>query len=546
MIDPQKPSFQPAIEEPLLDIDQIQGNVFPGFNKPHQALLGLVIEDAARAKGWLKDIAGEIATVRSVMEDRKVHRALKRRLGHRPSAADHTATHVGIGFSYSGMLRLRRDAQSFESDAFRLGLPQRSPLLGDPTDPTDEGAPPNWVVGRPGDVPEFLLVVASDLPDERTRVAQQLAGSAAGSGLRVVYQEDGDVLPGELRGHEHFGFADGVSQPGVRGLLSKDPPEYVEDRWIDPSALPDSLLYALPGQELVWPGAFVLGYPSQTQDPLIPGSVAPVFPGWARNGSFLVFRRYRQDVRLFWDVMEQEARRLSSRPGFEQTTSVSLSARLVGRWPSGAPYARVPGGDVRRLGKDQVANNHFRFDSDTHPVPLINGERDTYPNAKADPVGFTCPMMSHIRNVNTRDSSNDTGGTLGTYTHRLLRRGIAFGAPLLEGPITGDRPKLAPVDPIHGNRGLLFLGFLSSIEDQFEFLCNRWMSNRFAPRSPSGDDLIIGLNGNAGQDRVRQGVVFGSNLQAEEISTNAPWLIPTGGGYFFTPSIDAIRTILAA
>jgi hypothetical protein len=39
-------------------------------------------------------------------------------------------------------------------------------------------------------------------------------------------------------------------------------------------------------------------------------------------------------------------------------------------------------------------------------------------------------------------------------------------------------------------------------------------------------------------------VLFGSGMQQEEVATNAPWLVPTGGGYFFTPSIQAIREVL--
>jgi deferrochelatase/peroxidase EfeB len=213
---------------------------------------------------------------------------------------------------------------------------------------------------------------------------------------------------------------------------------------------------------------------------------------------------------------------------------------------SGTPYSRVQAADDAVLGEEALANNHFRYDSDTRPVELISGFQDRYPNAKADPVGAVCPMASHIRKVNTRDAGNDTGGTLGTYTRRIMRRGIPFGEPLLEGTIMGDHVPLKSVDPARGNRGLLFLGFLTSIEDQFEFLCNRWMSNRFAPRSPSGDDVLIGLNGNFGQARVRQATLFGSGLQAEDFATDAPWLVPTGGGYFFTPSIDALKHVLAA
>ena len=50
-------------------------------------------------------------------------------------------------------------------------------------------------------------------------------------------------------------FMDGISQPGIPGLT----------RPSRPGAAPGQ---GLPGQDLVWPGEFVLGYPGQDpQDP---------------------------------------------------------------------------------------------------------------------------------------------------------------------------------------------------------------------------------------------------------------------------------------
>jgi hypothetical protein len=39
---------------------------------------------------------------------------------------------------------------------------------------------------------------------------------------------------------------------------------------------------------------------------------------------------------------------------------------------------------------------------------------------------------------------------------------------------------------------------------------------------------------------------MGSGLQAEEFSTDRDWVIPTGGGYFFVPSISALRDEIGA
>ena len=543
MLDPNNVA-SPIPEEPLLAVDEIQGNVAPGFNKPHQSFIALRIDDVAQAGKFVRGLAAEVASMKVVLADRRRYRAVRARLGRAPLPHEHPpVTFIAVALSWPGMRVLSGNTDDLGSEAFRVGLPERSPLLGDPTDADDPGAPQNWVVGGPENIPDVFLTVASDSDAARDETEARLVKEAQDSGMVVLYREHGDLLLGGLRGHEHFGFDDGVSQPGVRGLTGVEPPVYLTERTIDAAELPDSLLYGAPGQSLVWPGEFIFGYPTQTLDPLVPGAPRPC-PEWARNGSLLVFRRYRQDVRLFWDVMRQEAEALAPQPGFIDVTAVSLAARLVGRWPSGAPYSRVPGGDNTKLGKEPLAHNNFRFDSDSCPVKLNGGFVDEWPQAKADPIGAVCPLASHIRKVNTRDSANDVGGTLASFRHRILRRGLPFGDALLRGPIVGDVVPLAKDDPADGDRGLMFLGYLTSFEDQFEFLRNRWMSNRAAPRSPGGDDLFIGLNGNVGQEGLRVATLFGAQLQTQQVATKAAWVVPTGGGYFFAPSISALRGLL--
>ena len=288
----------------------------------------------------------------------------------------------------------------------------------------------------------------------------------------------------------------------------------------------------------MWPGEFVLGYPATGPDPLLPGPLALAQPPWTRNGSFLVYRRLRQDVGLFWRTMREEAARLAALPGFDGLTDQALAAHLVGRWPSGAPVNRVPREDNRDMGKDPFANNDFLFDSDTPPVQLRGRELRDYPRAKADPVGITCPWAAHIRKVNTRDSSYDMGAREATYSHRVLRVGVPFGKPL------ADRYADTDTDPERGNRGLLFLSIQTSIEGQFEFLQARWANDPSRPKMPGGNDMVIGQNA-AAADGVRRCTIFGSGLQQAEVRTPTQWVIPTGGGYFFVPSISALRDVIA-
>lgn len=65
------------------------------------------------------------------------------------------------------------------------------------------------------------MIVAADTPHGLlTRVKDIRYGL---DGLDVVYEQSAAALPGALAGHEHFGFKDGVSQPGIRGRLSEHP-----------------------------------------------------------------------------------------------------------------------------------------------------------------------------------------------------------------------------------------------------------------------------------------------------------------------------------
>lgn len=352
----------------------------------------------------------------------------------------------------------------------------------------------------------------------------------------LVERQVGAVRP-DLQGHEHFGFDDGVSQPGIRGRASADASDFITDRFIDQNSAPfEASLYGYPGQSLVWPGEFVLGYPASGPDPRLPGPVSTVGPSWTRNGSFLVYRKLYQDVALFWNSIASMRTGAGGDAVFPNDTA--LASRLVGRWPSGAPVSRTPNGDDENLGGDAYENNNFKFDSDTPNLSYKDSDGKTHGTrfpalmAKADPVGLTCPLAGHIRKVNTRDSSSDTGAALSTFARRILRVGLPYGPPIKDNYVDDG-----------ASRGLLFLSIQASIENQFEFLRTRWMNDPSRPKAPSGNDMIVGQN--APSNGLRTCVIFpAGSLDTATLSTNHQWVQPRGGGYFFLPSLTALRSVV--
>lgn len=530
-------------DEPVLDMDEIQGMALPGFLKPHSTVVGFDLPTSSQElnhfRRALPTIAGELSTARETLYDRRNHRKHKKR-GNTAESSAHVVALAGVGFNYPALRLLRPDARKINSPAFKMGLAVRSGLLGDPLDAQSEGHPANWIFGTDPKRATLLLVVAAGTRESADKRAEKMIGLFRSAGCTLCYRENGDVRS-DIPGHEHFGFSDGISQPGIRGRASGKQADFITPRYIDPSHTPEAWLYGYPGQDLVWPGEFVLGYPASGPNPLEPGPTLACSPRWTRNGSFLVFRRLRQDVPLFWQTMRDGARLLSRLSGFSELKDVELASMLVGRWPSGAPLSRSARADKTQLGKNALANNHFRFDSDSFQLRLINNNKDEFRQAKADPVGFTCPGAAHIRKLNTRDSASDVGGREASYRGRILRTGYPFGPPLMRDLIFAP----AHYDTTRGNRGLLFLCLQASIEGQFEFLQTRWLNNPSRPRLPGGHDLLAGQNPTPGECRIRHATIFDRNQEPADLSISAEWVIPTGGGYFFVPSIPAIKQHLA-
>lgn len=117
-----------------------------------------------------------------------------------------------------------------------------------PNDPNNLSDPKTWKFGSDGRI-HAMLNIQSDAPNALTAKVQEMKALASKHGVMPtpgVDDQPGETLPKPLTGHEHFGFKDGISQPGVANFDPRDPN--------DPSHV-----LGHPGTEIINAGEFVLG-----------------------------------------------------------------------------------------------------------------------------------------------------------------------------------------------------------------------------------------------------------------------------------------------
>jgi Dyp-type peroxidase family len=236
-------------------------------------------------------------------------------------------------------------------------------------------------------------------------------------------------------------------------------------------------------------GEFVLGYQDETGDTLPP----PQPEVLGRNGTFMVVRKLHTRVAAFRQYIRERA----TSPADEEL----LAAKFVGRWRSGAPLALAPDQDDPELGADPQRNNAFLYGDDDR--------------------GLKCPFGAHARRMNPRDAV-----IIGEVRlHRMIRRGTTYGPPLPAGELEDDGAE----------RGLMFAFVGARLARQFEFVQRDWVNEGKFFGTPGEKDPLVGSNDGSGQMLVPQKPI------RRKIQGLPAFVVNRGGGYFFMPSLSALR-----
>lgn len=483
--------------------DDVQAIVRTAFAwLTHCRYLLLRVEDPVLAGQWLQALLNA-RLVRSVND-------VPSRKGPQHQAAPF-AEAVLVAFSYGGLSKFVQEHPKFPfPTAFSRGMadPARAALLGD----RDRS---NWTWGdvaldgaAKGQVDLLVAHYSKDPFDSTQRLLRPDA--MPGHGLQAI--EVVETCPFYVtNGSEPFGFKDGIAQPRIHGLRGDEPDEARLLRKFLRKMLPKGKERDL-DDDRVEPGEFLLGqinvYGETAYCPDVNGfkESKGTSDHFGMNGSYLAVRQIAQDAAAFWTFECTHP----AAPG-----EASAAEKIIGRFKDGRPILAYP-----RLGSDKGVFNAFGFRVE-------------------DFEGFHCPRGSHIRRGNPRDALgwDRTSGVLASKLHRLLRRGRVYmgqapcGTP---GAACAQFAQVAPGDPC--GTGLFFIALNSDLDRQFEFVQQRWIEN---PKFPDLFNETDPALGGAGREFSMPGCMpVGTRLTGLPQFTTV-----TGGGYFFLPSLGALKFI---
>jgi len=372
---------------------------------------------------------------------------------------------VTVGFTGNGLRALGLSEESLATfpEEFLQGMAARADILG----LTGKNNPELWVgkLASPN-LHAIVILFARDVAErERCRQEHEKYLKEC-EGVELLSALDLEGIPPFDYAHEHFGYRDRLSQPVIEGT------------GVEPT----------PGSgPPIKAGEFFLGYPDEDGSR---GGV-PRPETLSRNGSYVAYLRMEEHVGAFRDFLRQH--------GETPEQQEWVAAKLMGRWRSGAPLVLTPDHDDPALGADYSRNNDFNFGS-------------------MDPQGYGCPLGSHIRRMNPRDTAANMN------RRKMIRRGGTYGPALPEG---------VPDDGVE--RGIAAFVGCASLVRQFEFAMNVWANDPNFHELGNERDPVFGT-----QDGSYDLTIPKRPLK-KKIRGIPAFTTIRGGAYFFLPGIKALR-----
>ncbi|MGE5106421.1 MAG: Dyp-type peroxidase, partial [Sphingobacteriales bacterium] len=395
-----------------LELKDIQGFLIREYKEMANSKYFLLqVTNATAAKEFLESVADSITHVESTATD----------------------YYLNIGFTSTGLRTLGLKETNLESFTreFREGMvtPHRQRLLGD----YDSSDPSNWKWGGPStDRIDIIVMLFGKDESITNNQAIQLKQKFSSSELKEIHQLDGKTLPNDK---EHFGFRDGISQPAIIGSgitgINND------------NIKAGEFLMGYENEYHIYPDTALLLEKQGKTDMLTDDAEGSGYKDLGRNGTYFVLRQLKEDVDGFWNFLNEKTKKEDGSLNPDESTK--LAAKMMGRWPSGAPLVKHPDKDPGGTSDD----NDFNYIED-------------------DKLGLKCPFGAHIRRTNPRDNFEETGPVESlklTRRHRIIRRVRSYGENF-----TGSATNHTPT----GEVGLLFGCFNADISRQFEFIQYTW------------------------------------------------------------------------
>jgi Dyp-type peroxidase family len=452
------------IDNTKIDVSDIQGFALKGYSFPRARFLLLELLECKQAQKFILELLPFVTT--------------GERWDRKPSAT------LNIAFTHKGLTKLSLPLVTLLSfpDEFQQGMKARGNILYD----TGQNGPEHWDgVWREERVHVWLGVYAEslDVLEHSCVRVDQLMESTKGARLLQAQDACAIYLKGKPTPNEHFGYRDGFGNPDFKGAERECVPG--QGKLLD-----DGTWAALAT------GEFLLGYADEAGE--LP--VAPIPHLLARNGTFMVYRKMHQNVAAFRNYLNEKGKEY--RGGKDK-----LAAKFVGRWQDGTSLELSPDHEDPKMVEDKNLNNDFTYGKDL--------------------TGTRCPLGSHIRRANPRDTFGFNGQL--TNRRRIMRRGLPYGKYVPDGEPVNDQE----------DRGIIFMALNASLFRQFEFVQQQWIEYGNDAKQGNDKDLLTGNHDGRGKFVV----------QGTENPSNPPFICASlpnfvelrGGDYFFMPSLTALQ-----